>query len=178
MKRALLFVALGAVAFACGPSGSGENPDAGAGSDAGTDAPADAASLPNANGGNLPAGYPNLDLPAVGTTAMRVLTPTVLELEKITTKAADPAPVGEWDFANAMPDASSFTVHVGAQTATVAQVGFERRPLYAPIRHYDLRIRNSLVLVLGAPCMFAPGKLGTCVEAEKPAGTFVCQSQH
>ncbi len=33
---------------------------------------------------------------------------------------------------------------------------------------------------LGAPCTFAPGKLGTCVEVEQPSGpsTFVCQSQH
>ena len=33
---------------------------------------------------------------------------------------------------------------------------------------------------LGAPCTFAPGKLGTCVEVERPEGAsaFVCQSQH
>jgi len=33
---------------------------------------------------------------------------------------------------------------------------------------------------LGAPCTFAPGKLGTCVEIEKTTGesSFVCQSQH
>jgi len=37
---------------------------------------------------------------------------------------------------------------------------------------------SSACSKFGAPCMFAPGKLGTCVEAEKPAGTFVCQSQH
>lgn len=33
---------------------------------------------------------------------------------------------------------------------------------------------------LGAPCMFAPGKLGSCVEVERIDGpaAFVCQSQH
>jgi hypothetical protein len=33
---------------------------------------------------------------------------------------------------------------------------------------------------LGAPCTFAPGKLGSCVEIERPEGpsSFVCQSQH
>jgi len=33
---------------------------------------------------------------------------------------------------------------------------------------------------LGSPCTFAPGKLGTCVEVERPEGpsAFVCQSQH
>ncbi|HEY1956781.1 MAG TPA: glycoside hydrolase family 9 protein [Polyangiaceae bacterium] len=150
MKRTLIFVALGAVAFACGPSGGGDNPDAG-GADASADAPPDVPSLPNANGGDLPPGYPNLDLPAIGTTSMRVLSPTMIELEKITTKAADPAPLTEWDFASAMPDASSFAVHVGSATASVGQVGFKRRPLYAPVGHYDLRIRNDLELVLAAP---------------------------
>ena len=33
---------------------------------------------------------------------------------------------------------------------------------------------------LGAPCTFAPGKLGSCVELEQTSGVsaFVCQSQH
>ncbi len=33
---------------------------------------------------------------------------------------------------------------------------------------------------LGAPCTFAPGKLGSCVEVEHIDGpaAFVCQSQH
>ncbi len=33
---------------------------------------------------------------------------------------------------------------------------------------------------LGAPCTVSPGKLGTCVEVERPEGpsAFVCQSQH
>ena len=33
---------------------------------------------------------------------------------------------------------------------------------------------------LGAPCTFAPGKLGACVEVEQTSGAsaFVCQSQH
>jgi hypothetical protein len=33
---------------------------------------------------------------------------------------------------------------------------------------------------LGAPCTVSPGKLGTCVEVERPSGpsAFVCQSQH
>lgn len=33
---------------------------------------------------------------------------------------------------------------------------------------------------LGAPCTFAPGKLGSCVEIERTSGAsaFTCQSQH
>jgi len=33
---------------------------------------------------------------------------------------------------------------------------------------------------LGAPCTFAPGKLGSCVEVERTSGAsaFTCQSQH
>ncbi len=150
MKRALL-TAIGAVAFACGPSGPSDNPDADGGGDAGPDGASQEAGPPNPNGGNLPAGYPNADLPAVGVTSMHVLSPTVIELEKITTKAADPAPLTEWDYASATPDPSSFVVHVDGSVASVAKVGFKRRPLYAPIAQYDLRIQNDLYVVLGAP---------------------------
>jgi hypothetical protein len=38
----------------------------------------------------------------------------------------------------------------------------------------------SVCTKLGAPCTFAPGKLGSCVEVEQTSGAsaFVCQSQH
>ncbi|HSQ61582.1 MAG TPA: glycoside hydrolase family 9 protein [Polyangiaceae bacterium] len=150
MKRAVLTIAAGlGAALACGPSGPTGN-----GTDGGADAVADGAieaGPPNPNGGNLPTGYPNLDLPAVGATSLRILSPTVLDLGKVTTKAADPAPLTEWDFASALPAASNFVVHVGSTTVPVAQVGFKRRPLYAPMSHYELRIQNDLYLVLASP---------------------------
>jgi len=39
---------------------------------------------------------------------------------------------------------------------------------------------SSACTQIGAQCMFAPGKLGTCVEVEPTSGpaTLVCQSQH
>jgi hypothetical protein len=39
---------------------------------------------------------------------------------------------------------------------------------------------SSACAAIGQSCMFAPGKLGTCVEVEPTSGpaTLVCQSQH
>ncbi|HEX3345248.1 MAG TPA: cellulase N-terminal Ig-like domain-containing protein, partial [Polyangiaceae bacterium] len=130
------------------PHGS---PDGGAdgGSEGGTTASYGAATLP--------AGYPNLDLPPVGAAGLRVVTPTLLELSLVTTKAADPAPLTEWTFVDAsgtpsaLPAASNFVVHAGASTVAVQQVGFKRRPVYAPLARYDLRVGNWLYLVLASP---------------------------
>lgn len=105
----------------------------------------------------LPADYPNLSVPAVGTMTLRIVSPTVLELERITTKAADPAPVTDWNFVGdrdagaGMPAAGNFVVHVDGSTVNVVSVGFKRRVVYAPIRGYDLRIGNQLYLVLAQP---------------------------
>jgi hypothetical protein len=104
----------------------------------------------------LPPGYPNLDLPPVGATTLRILTPTLLEVGLVTTKAADPAPITQWDFVdssglpNGLPPAANFVVHAGTATVAVAQVGFKRRPVYAPLSHYDLRIGNWIYLVLAS----------------------------
>jgi hypothetical protein len=105
----------------------------------------------------LPAGYPNLDLPPVGTTLLRIVTPTLLEVSLVTTKAADPATLTQWTFVGAsgqpstLPLASNFVVQSGAATIGVQQVGFKRRTIYAPLSHYDLRIGNWLYLVLASP---------------------------
>src|ERR1019366_10449558 len=96
------------------------NTDARSSGDAGADAGADAE--PSLGPETLPPGYPNLDLSAVGATGLRVVTPTLLELELVTTKAADPAPVGEWSFVDAsgqgsaLPAPSTFVVHAGGAT--------------------------------------------------------------
>ncbi len=83
MTRAMMVVALGALAACSSSEKSGG--DGGAGDLAmGGDAAADG-SLPNANGDNLQPGYPNLDLPNVGQSGLRVIAPTVLELTHITT---------------------------------------------------------------------------------------------
>jgi fibronectin type 3 domain-containing protein len=96
-----------------------------------------------------------LALPAVGDSELRILSPNLLELSKITTKDPDPAPVVDWNivganFALALPPAANFKVTVNGQEIAVSAVGFKRRPLYAPLKARDLRIENSLFLQLAS----------------------------
>ncbi|HYG35856.1 MAG TPA: glycoside hydrolase family 9 protein, partial [Clostridia bacterium] len=61
-----------------------------------------------------------------------------------------------WNFVDAEgnfkpPAAGSFMVTADGQTVGVAGVGFKRRPLYASMKTYDLRIENSLYLQLAEP---------------------------
>lgn len=97
-----------------------------------------------------------LRLPVVGASQLRIITPTLLELTLITTKPPDPAPVREWNFANAqgqarLPSPQQFSVWAGTNQFAVAQVGFKRRVLYAPLKQRDLRIANYLYLALEHP---------------------------
>ncbi len=156
------------VAPACGHGSAG--PGASTSSDGGFDgSPADGGMAGDGGSGGeggtvvsygpatLPAGYPNLDLPAVGATTLRVVTPTLLEVSLVTTKAADPAALAQWAFVGSggspstLPPASDFVVHAGSATVPVQSVAFKRRPIYAPLARYDLRIGNWLYLVLASP---------------------------
>ena len=108
-----------------------------------------AETLPGLPPGNL------LALPVVGEAALQVLSPTVLELSLVTTKAPKGA-VTEWDFVGPdnhlqLPPPDQFSVQVNGRPVTVASVGFKRRVLYAPLKQYDLRIGNHLYLELAAP---------------------------
>ena len=98
----------------------------------------------------------NLVAPSVGDNALRVLTPTLLELRQLNTKAPDPATVSSWNLVNssgqlAAPATSEFVVTVGGQSVGVTAVGFKRRVFYAPVNTYDLRIDNALYLQLSQP---------------------------
>ena len=98
----------------------------------------------------------NLIVPLVGDHALRVLTPTLLELRQITTKAPDPAQVSSWNFVgangvSAAPLPAQFTVTIAGHAVTVTAVGFRRRVLYAPLKTYDLRIDNALYLQIATP---------------------------
>src|SRR5207248_218721 len=82
-------------------------------------------------------------LPKVGDYSLRILTPNVLELLSITSKAPDPARVTTWDLVDtnyqfSAPGSSNFTVTVNGAPVTIQSVlGFKRRPLYAPKNQRD-----------------------------------------
>ncbi|MGV3772885.1 MAG: glycoside hydrolase family 9 protein, partial [Verrucomicrobiales bacterium] len=97
-----------------------------------------------------------ISLPSVGDHELRILTPTLVELSRITTKLPDPAPITEWNFVGAnfalsLPPASAFQVEVNGVLNPVTGVGFKRRPLYAPLKKRDLRIENFIYLKLANP---------------------------
>lgn len=115
--------------------------------------------LPSGFGSNslpgiYPADYATLELPKSGDHGLHILSPSLLELKLINTKEASSNRVSNWDFVDdsgnlTLPSPSDFRVQVDGRTVGVANVGFRRRPLYAPFMSYDLRIDNSIYLQLG-----------------------------
>ncbi len=100
--------------------------------------------------------YLNLKLPLVGDHALHVISPTWLELRRINSKPSIAAPVDNWNFVDAAggfqpPALSQFAVTIDGIPATVAAIGFKRRPFYAPLFVRDLRIENNLYLQLASP---------------------------
>ena len=94
--------------------------------------------------------------PPVGFQRLRIVTPTLLELTVITTKAPDPADVTTWnfvrpDFKFAPPKSSDFTVTDNGRSMAIKSIAFKRRPVYAPVKDRDLRIGNYLYLELAQP---------------------------
>lgn len=92
-------------------------------------------------------------MPPVGSYQLRILSPALLELTLITSKAPDPSPVRQWNFLDSngqahLPNASEFVVMAGTNAIPVRQVGFKRSILYAPFRRRDLRIGNYIYLEL------------------------------
>ena len=90
--------------------------------------------------------------PPAGFNQLLVLSPTVLELTLITTKAANAHPA-HWNFVSDngklnLPQTNDLVVTVGGQRVPVSAVGFKRRVRYAPLAKRDLRIGNYLYLQL------------------------------
>lgn len=118
-----------------------------------------------------PADADLLMLPAVGDHRLLVLTPTVIELDLVTTEPPGGRPVA-WDFvepngAAHFPEPGLFRVVAGGKTVGVKAVGFRRRVLYAPLKRRDLRIGNSLYLRLDRPASD-----GSVVVVENPDATL------
>jgi Glycosyl hydrolase family 9/Cellulase N-terminal ig-like domain len=114
--------------------------------------------------------YTGLTQPPVGDNALSVITPTLLELQEINTKAADPAAVSNWNLVNAngnfiTPALTQFTVTANGQPVSVVGVGFKRRVLAASVVQYDLRIGNALYLQLATPI-----GAGQAVVVTNPSG--------
>jgi hypothetical protein len=91
-----------------------------------------------------------LQAPKVGQHTLRILSPTVLELVLVSTKEPDPAPAETWNWVNGgaftATNFSAAKVIVNGQTNPIVGVGFKRRPLFAPLDYWDLRIGTSLYL--------------------------------
>ncbi|HWY75252.1 MAG TPA: glycoside hydrolase family 9 protein, partial [Verrucomicrobiae bacterium] len=95
----------------------------------------------------------DVQTPAIGDHALYILSPNLLELSLVNTKLPDPATVVVWNWVDNQqnfvpPDISSMRVIVNGQTIPVAGIGFKRRPVYAPLLAWDLRIGNHLYLQL------------------------------
>ncbi len=94
-----------------------------------------------------------LEVPAVGAWNLRLLSPTVLEVQVIT--APDRTPK-RWDWvgprgALRLPRPGEFEVEAGGMMHRVRAIGFRRRVRYAPLGVRDLRVDNRLVLVVAPP---------------------------
>jgi hypothetical protein len=111
-------------------------------------------SNPSANAQNYD-GSP-IQMPPVGMSELKILTPTLLELTLITTKSPYPAPITIWNFVDPngtlhLPSTNEFLVAANSRPVAVTDVGFKRRVLYAPFKKRDLRIGNYLYLRLAKP---------------------------
>ncbi len=98
----------------------------------------------------------DIQTPQIGDHALRILSPNLLELFLVNTKQPDPARVNRWDWVNDQqqfvpPDVSKIKIVVNGRTNTIASIGFKRRPLYAPLLTWDLRVGNQLYLQLNNP---------------------------
>ena len=90
-------------------------------------------------------------MPLPGDHTLHILSPNLLELVLINTKAPGVAQVDSWNWVDANgkfipPDTARIRVTVNGQPFAIAGVGFKRRPLDAPLANYDLRIANYLDL--------------------------------
>ena len=94
-------------------------------------------------------------IPQPGSYTLHVLTPTLLELKLIDTAASGSTTPNNWNFVGGgytftAPAAGAFAVTDNGKAVTVQSVGFKRRPLFAPLISYDLRIDDNIYLQLAS----------------------------
>ncbi len=95
-------------------------------------------------------------IPQPGECALHVITPTLLELKAINSAPAGSTTPSTFNLVNSSftfmaPSLGLFSVTANGQSVPVTAVGFKRRPLYAPLDNFDLRIDNCVYLQLSSP---------------------------
>ncbi len=95
----------------------------------------------------------SLTLPAIGDYTLRVLSPSLLEITQISTKAKNAAWPAIQTAAGTGAEARTaekfrFTVNIGGRPVQVNAVGTKRRVLYAPLARRDLRVATTYYLRL------------------------------
>lgn len=88
-------------------------------------------------------------IPEPGDYTLHVITPTLLECKHINTAPSGSTTPNDWT--STSPSAGSFTVTANGASVAIQAVGFKRRPLYAPLANYDLRIENDIYIQLASP---------------------------
>jgi len=97
----------------------------------------------------------DIQTPQLGAHTLRILSPNILELFLVNTKQPNPGRVETWDWVNGEqfepPDMYAVEVIVDGNANAITKVGFKRRPVYAPLLNWDLRIGNQLYIQLAQP---------------------------
>lgn len=76
--------------------------------------------------------YQSISIPKIGDYSLRVLSPELIELRIISS--------------NILEKTSDFTIIANGEFVGFDNVGFKRRPIYAPLARYDLRIENCFYI--------------------------------
>src|SRR5579883_1911263 len=94
----------------------------------------------------------SIQTPQIGDHALHILSSNLLELVLINTESPNSS-VSPWNWVNnqqlfVAPRAGGVEVIVDGQLDPIIGMGFKRRPVYAPLLNWDLRIGNQLYLQL------------------------------
>ena len=115
-----------------------------------------------------------LDVPAVGAHSLRVLSPTVLELVRVTAVSESGRDLPPFASEQVVPPVPKvLRVTAGGRVVEVKEVGLRRRVLYAPMERWDLRVTSAITLRLREPLAD-----NSEVEVTNPSEELWSPSQH